>query len=407
MRIMFPKNPTKSSSVRRVGIYNEYLSTLGGGENHMSHFIKYVNVLFPLASVDILFHETSNFGSSTFSESELVKLLEGNYNLKLANTHVRFLSWANKFQGKRSFLNKFYELSDLTRDYDLFINNTHQSLLIPKAKINVYYCMFPIKFSLSADFFQRTMERWVFYKFRRSYQLILANSNYTQNWIEKYWQVDSSVLSPPLHFKSGATNTHKENIIVSTGRFFTSQHNKKQDVMISAFIRMVDQGYAGNWKLVLVGRHDEGKETKQYIDLLEKMAKGYPIEFKYNISTRELQTILEKSKIYWHATGFGENPDLDPDKYEHFGITTVEAMQFGVVPVVINGGGQAEIVKSGQNGFLWKTLDELVEFSSSVIKNNELRDQLSWQAVKDSQIYFPEQRIQIFKKYLSKFYVWL
>jgi len=42
---------------------------------------------------------------------------------------------------------------------------------------------------------------------------------------------------------------------------------------------------------------------------------------------------------------------------EHFGITTVEAMAAGCVPLVYDSGGQAEIVSSGYNGYrLFATL---------------------------------------------------
>jgi glycosyltransferase involved in cell wall biosynthesis len=52
---------------------------------------------------------------------------------------------------------------------------------------------------------------------------------------------------------------------------------------------------------------------------------------------------------------------------EHFGISTVEAMSAGGVPVVYNGGGLPEIVRDGKDGFLWKSTDELIDKTVSII----------------------------------------
>ncbi|MBU4190339.1 MAG: glycosyltransferase, partial [Candidatus Thermoplasmatota archaeon] len=61
------------------------------------------------------------------------------------------------------------------------------------------------------------------------------------------------------------------------------------------------------------------------------------------------------------AAGFGVDEEKEPEKVEHFGITTVEAAAAGCVPVVIRKGGQPEIVKEGINGLLWEKEEELIE----------------------------------------------
>ena len=64
-------------------------------------------------------------------------------------------------------------------------------------------------------------------------------------------------------------------------------------------------------------------------------------------SGAELRDLYGRASIFWHAAGLGEDPERHPDRYEHFGITTVEAMSAGAVPVVIDAAGQAEIVEQG------------------------------------------------------------
>ena len=70
-------------------------------------------------------------------------------------------------------------------------------------------------------------------------------------------------------------------------------------------------------------------------------------------SGAELDALYRGAAVYWHATGLDEDIDDDPVRAEHFGITTVEAMSAGAVPVVIAAGGQPEIVRDGVDGFLF------------------------------------------------------
>src|SRR5262249_31745169 len=62
---------------------------------------------------------------------------------------------------------------------------------------------------------------------------------------------------------------------------------------------------------------------------------------------------------------------------EHFGIVTVEAMAAGCVPVVVNKGGQREIVQHGVNGFLWNTLEELKGYTQLLARDEPLWARLS------------------------------
>ena len=54
-----------------------------------------------------------------------------------------------------------------------------------------------------------------------------------------------------------------------------------------------------------------------------------------NISFTKLIQLMQLARVYFH-------PRID----EHFGISTVEAMASGLVPVVSNFGGQTEFVPS-------------------------------------------------------------
>ena len=71
-----------------------------------------------------------------------------------------------------------------------------------------------------------------------------------------------------------------------------------------------------------------------------------------------------------------------PEYAEHFGISTVEAMGAGAVPVVINAGGQKEIINDEESGFLWNSLDDLIEKTQLLINDEKLWLQMSQQSNK-------------------------
>src|SRR5690606_11935124 len=129
--------------------------------------------------------------------------------------------------------------------------------------------------------------------------------------------------------------------------------------MIKAFKKMCDNGFTGFEYHLCGGTHSE-KIHMDYLNKVKKEAKGYPIFIHTDISFDQLKELYAKSSIFWHAEGFGEDENKHPDRFEHFGITTVEAMASGCIPVVIAKAGQIEIVQGGVNGFLWNNLNELI-----------------------------------------------
>ena len=151
---------------------------------------------------------------------------------------------------------------------------------------------------------------------------------------------------------------------------------------------MVDQGLK-DWKFILfVGVHDEDKENS---NKMQKRAKGYPIEFLVNLNNKKLWDVYSKAKLYWHASGYGEDLKAHPEYAEHFGISTVEAMGAGAVPIVINTGGQKEIVQNGKNGFLWDTTNELMEKTNILTRNNKLWEKMSDESTIRAKIFSKER----------------
>jgi len=209
-------------------------------------------------------------------------------------------------------------------------------------------------------------------RFLDSYQKIISISEYSSYWIQKYWKRQSTILFPPVDIGSFASskNAVREKAILSVGRFFPRHHNKKQYELAAAFIDMVEkypremEGY----KLYLAGGLEDRSGHREYVESIRKISEGYPVEVLANISFERLARLFGKASIFWHAAGLGEDERSHPEKFEHFGITTVEAMSAGCIPVVIRKGGQKEIVRDGINGFTFLDLEELQEKTLDIIR---------------------------------------
>jgi glycosyltransferase involved in cell wall biosynthesis len=176
-------------------------------------------------------------------------------------------------------------------------------------------------------------------------------------------------------------NSPKENIILHVGRFRLingkTDDYKKQQVMISAFKLLIDNGLK-EWKFI-IATSIHNRNDPQFKSM-QQSADGYPIEFQINKSNQTLWEIYNKAKIYWHASGYGEDLRAHPEYAEHFGISTVEAMGAGAVPIVISAGGQKEIITDGVNGLLWESLEDLQAHTLKVIKSDKLFTKLSIEA---------------------------
>lgn len=191
-----------------------------------------------------------------------------------------------------------------------------------------------------------------------SYPTILANSEFTRRWIERRWQRPSTVLYPAVDLTE-IPRLSKQPMILSVGRFFAGAHNKKHLPMIQAFRALCDAGLSG-WQYHLVGGCDRDQpEQRAYLAQVEAASAGYPIVLHVNAPLEELRRCYGEASIFWHATGYGEDEEREPESFEHFGITTIEGMAAGCVPVVIARAGQLETVVPGASGLLWSTLDEL------------------------------------------------
>jgi glycosyltransferase involved in cell wall biosynthesis len=333
-----------------IGVYDPYLDDVGGGEKYMLTIAEFLSKN----------HDVSVF----WNNHEDFEKAKKRFSLDLSNVKIK----SNIFDSKTSFLSRF----KTSKKYDAVILLSDGSIPFVSSDLYIH--------------FQRPMEHIKLKPFTRHkikrVKSFFCNSAFTKKFIDKTYKVDSAIIYPPVEIHP--KKVKKQNVILHVGRFrpFDKTNGaadyKKQNVMIDVFKEMVSAGLKG-WKFILaVSVNDQDLEV--FKDL-KKGSKNYPIEFEVNKKNDELWNYYSKSKIYWHASGYGEDLSKNPEYAEHFGISTVEAMGAGAVPVVFNAGGQKEIVENGINGFSWDTLGEFKQKTQDLIYSEKLMDNLSKKAM--------------------------
>ncbi|MFZ2025227.1 MAG: glycosyltransferase [Microgenomates group bacterium] len=322
----------KKTKKLKIGIYNPYFDSLGGGERYVLTLAEHWSTM----------HDVSIF----WDDASILRSATDRFGLDLSKVKTT----PNIF-GTRFLVRKLIESSK----YDLIFFLSDGSVPMTMARQNIIHFQVP--------FAHIAMTPWK----AAHYRSIVVNSEFTKHNLDKKLSVPVTIIYPPVDVTVLKT-AKKEKIILSVGRFNALYGAKKQDVLIRAFIEMTKKKQANGWKLVLAGGCLATDE--EYANSLLEMAKGYAIEFEMNCSYEKLQSLYEVSSMYWHAAGYGET---DPTRMEHFGMTTVEAMSGCCIPIVYNAGGQPEIVKQGINGYLWNTVDELLVATSMIMKGKDIK----------------------------------
>lgn len=355
----------------KIGLYSPFIeNTLGGGERYL---LTIAECLLPEHEVDLILPDIPKDLKSKFIK---------NFNLKLSKLNLV----VGPFGPSSSAGSRW----QFTKNYDVFYYMTDGSFFLPHAQRNIVHFMIP--FNRPAGLVQRLkLAAW---------PIKTTHSHFCKKALEKIWKikidfvhwgaVDTGLFKPQI----------KQNLIINVGRWFTPSHNqhcKRQDFLAAAFKKLYDQGLKG-WRLGLVGPVEPGQENLDYFNQVKKLSRGYPIDFLPDTDFDSLVKLYGRAKIYWHATGYGTDAATNPQASEHFGIATIEAMAAGAVPVVINQGGQPEIVNHAVNGFLWQNQKELIKYTLLLIDDEKLRIKLAREAQQRAKDFSKQKFCQTTKK---------
>ncbi|HWS49339.1 MAG TPA: glycosyltransferase family 4 protein [Candidatus Methanoperedens sp.] len=347
----------------KAAIYDPYLDTLGGGERYCLTVCEillkhgYHVDIFWSGNQEIVESAKQRFALNLEGltlKPDIFGLTHQKIELIEENTpdtlHSISIPKANIFQKITNYINKYKVLSK----YDLVFFLSDGSIPFLFSKNNILHIQVPFIQKITP---KDKILNLIKQKFINS---VVCNSNFTSKFIVDFPKSKLKVLYPPVDVEKFSSSEEKENIILSVGRFDNILNAKKQDVLIEAFKKLHKINSHLKWKLVLMGGSRDHPDKNHYLLHLQHISKNYPIEFIVNPNFDQLKEIYSKSKIYWHAAGYGVDEYLHPEQTEHFGMTVVEAMDSGLVPIVVAKGGLSEIVTEDKNGFLWNTTDELI-----------------------------------------------
>lgn len=326
----------------KAAFFNPYLDTLGGGERYTISFAKVL--IDNEYVVDVQWKDTS-----------IKEKLEERFGINLNG--VNFVKDIKRGDG-----------------YDICFWVSDGSIPLLRARKNFLHFQFPFK-DVNGKSLMNKMKLFRINK-------IICNSYFTKSFIDQEYGVESVVIYPPVDVEK-IRPKRKQNLILSVGRFSQLTQAKNQHILVEAF-KKISKKYP-DWKLILAGGTDIGVDD--YVLSLRRSSKNYPVEIIENTAFEKIRQLYGISKIFWSATGFSIDEKREPTKVEHFGITVVEAMSAGCVPIVYSAGGHKEVIDEAENGFLWKKKRELIKKTKKLLDNQSVLREISSSAKKDALVY--------------------
>ena len=255
-------------------------------------------------------------------------------------------------------------LAQYLKGHSIFINNSAGSTVRNWCPLGLYMVMFPFQDAGA---------------FLSSYHHFLCNSEFTAFHTRHRWgrDLNISVLYPCAEFPSEVSRppTERTQEIVTVGRFNVHGHNKNQALLVETFKRTLPLMPPG-WQLTVMGRVNAGAETQDYVARMVEGCRGLPVRFEFDASELVKQQVLARAALYWSGTGIGCAEPAEASRMEHFGISIVEAMAAGAIPLAYASGGPPEIIEQGVSGFLYRDVEQLTTYSALLTVKHALRLQM-------------------------------
>jgi glycosyltransferase involved in cell wall biosynthesis len=275
--------------------------------------------------------------------------------------------WPNELYTARFNLG----LHRLANQYDLIINSSNSLLFLPRQAHLLTYMHFPRKSRISAPvadihrpdttpirmwskrgIYRRGL-RWLYRLSKpHSNHQIICNTEFTRNALLQVYpqlaDVPVPIVYPPVPLRRFIHQPgNRPPVVTTVGRFDPA---KRQLDQIDLATKLP------NLTFHLVGF----VHNRAYFELCQSRIKEYQLDnvrLYPDVSSEQLQELLEGSQYFLHTT-----------INEPFGITAVQAVAAGNIPLVHDSGGQRETIPV--DGLRYQTLDDVV----TLIENLEGRD---------------------------------
>ena len=372
----------------KVGLYNESAGGVLGGSEYLTAVL--ADDLARDHEVDLVHHH----------EGLTVDRLQTFTGLALYRVGLRFVPKTMPAVSTTSAPWRIWRESrrwqaDVSQPYDVFVNVVHTLPSFCHARQGVLLVLFPLSDRARVwplndppdgllDVRRQIRNRYYAWEWKqrlKSYARAVSISSFTQHWTRLYWGLDSSVVYPPVALAPPHT-IHKAPRILSVGRFSSGGHPKRHPELIAA-IGAIDIVASGAWEYHSVGALGQNDSDQGYFADVQAIASRHGAVLHTNVTRDALADHYASASLFVHGAGYLA-PEDKPELTEHFGIATVEAMAAGCVPLVVNRGAQPEIVRHGETGFVWNTLEELQAQIVRLAGDDRLRQRMAAAAAADA-----------------------
>jgi glycosyltransferase involved in cell wall biosynthesis len=347
-----------NGTINTVCIYAPWFDKYAGGSEAVAAYIaQYFEEKYPKAQITILCDDF--FGHIIAKPAELHEINE-KYGTSLQRTNLIL-----KNHGFNNILIYPYYINILktSMHFDVFINS-FMDITPSNASINVHYIHFPGNKN-------HALSKYLFRAYQECMDLFIANSKYTAYWTKRKLGAENTVVvEPPVQLNDNSSVIPKQKLIITAGRI---SEEKNLEMLIKTFIEF--RYLFPEWEYHIIG--SKNPNNLDYYQKLERLSEGYPIKFFTNLSKKEFNLHLKNAMIYWHGMGYGVDLKINPGGTEHFGISVVEAMSFGCVPLVFKTGGPADIINDNECGFTWDSPEKLIQLTDHIITDANLFKLLS------------------------------
>ena len=321
---VYPERPT-------AYVYTPYGVSIGGGERYLLSIVSLLSET----------HTVSLFTQWYLSRDRLAFVMS-DLGLSLNETSAIRLKHQDELMGAPQPDLMLVMANELIPPFRTF------------GKTNIYHCQFP--------FPGHDEDRYQFDRLD-SIDFFMANSAFTRANIERKLDIVHKtarveIVPPPVTIRKTPpkdfSSLSSAPMLISVGRFDNTGHSKNQHIIAQVFNRI--QASCEDAALVLVGGYNGSAHQNAYINSIRD--ESDQIKMATNAPRSQLEDYLKRAHIYIHACGYGASLTAQPESQEHFGISVVEAMSFGCIPVVYNAGGPKAIVDEAGCGFTYNTIDE-------------------------------------------------
>jgi glycosyltransferase involved in cell wall biosynthesis len=183
--------------------------------------------------------------------------------------------------------------------------------------------------------------------FKNSYRQVWCNSEFIKQITNKKWNISAEVVYPPCgNLRSFGNKTKKiaNNFhIVCVGRFvhpWSRGHTKRQDLMLKEFVKL-QKTLGTECKLTLIGSISSSYLDQLFLKSLIRKSRNLNVQIYPGLSAELKEKIMDEATFLWHGAGLRTRKTR---KQEHFGMAIVEAMVAGLIPIVSDNAGPAEIL---------------------------------------------------------------